>query len=203
MTALRNVPEEVSNSLPSHLAFLSGGRDSMINLWTSSGDCIGTQAAHRGSVHYISEVKKEFFSSGSPAIVSLGADNMMKLWDLKKFRPIFETSFSLDVASKAVWRGKSVITGSSSGIIREWKIQLMNVNQSDGYNSMIENDVESVNSSSGSNSLLNSSIEGIASNYGFQGLDIGQVGSSCTDLISNDTVVVCGSKSGQIWCRTN
>ena len=121
---------------------VSAGRDSMINAWSNSGDCISSQAAHRGTVSFLSE------SNNMRCLISLGTDNMIKLWDMKRFKCFSEIAPSIAVSStsassssssgggggyskasvsqyvpgtftKAVWCGpQSFVTGSSTGVIR-------------------------------------------------------------------------------------
>jgi WD40 repeat protein len=37
-------------------SIVSAGRDSMVNVWSSNGSCVASQAAHRGSVAFLSEL---------------------------------------------------------------------------------------------------------------------------------------------------
>lgn len=122
---LRALPESSlqQSSKGQQLPFLiSGGRDSMLNFWTSTGDCMSSQAAHRGSVGFISEVNFDVpnlraasanptadtatgkshmgFGCGNPLMISLGNDSVIKLWDVRRFKCVTEITPS-DLPSTA------------------------------------------------------------------------------------------------------
>ena len=98
----------------------------MINLWTANGDCVVSQQSHRGSVAFLSDINYNRVSNlCGPLLLSLGTDNMIKLWDLKKFKSIFEQPVTQQSncsnsgsLSKAVWVGQSFVTASSSGVLK-------------------------------------------------------------------------------------
>lgn len=74
-------------------------------------------------------------SSLNPLMLSLGSDNVIKIWDLKKMRAVHELPAGMPPASagggggggpspsvaslsKAVWTGQSFVVASASGMIR-------------------------------------------------------------------------------------
>ena len=192
VNALRAIPEMPGGGASTVLngaSFISAGRDSMLNLWTVDGDCIFTQAAHRGGVQFISEVNFEF-NRNFAAVVTLGGDNVMKVWDLKKGRCAVEQSLpqSFGTLSKAVWVGKSIVTGSSTGVIRQWSIRpsysMLN-NSSDNLEGIAEGGAGGGGAGSGDNSMA--------------AQDIGSHSSHCTDLIMGESMLASSSKSGQIF----
>jgi WD40 repeat protein len=59
----------------------------------------------------------------TPMMASLGVDNVMKIWDLCRFRPVAEVTAPMNqgTLSKAVWCGNHFITGSTSGAVRMYE----------------------------------------------------------------------------------
>ena len=79
------------------LSFVSAGRDSMLHGWSATGDCVGMQAAHRGPVTCISDIRSGLSygptaSHGAAVMLSSGADGLTKLWDLCRMKVISEIS---------------------------------------------------------------------------------------------------------------
>jgi len=149
-------------------SIISAGRDSMINVWTSNGDCISSTAAHRGTVSFLSELNygaspaggggasgvgtvasnyTAALAAGNPLMISLGTDNQIKLWDMKRFKCVSEISAVAAVSttsaaedsltsgasrsataagggaqvgnlSRAVWCPQGFITSSTAGAVR-------------------------------------------------------------------------------------
>ncbi len=124
-------------------SFISGGRDCMMNIWTNNGDCMHSQTAHRGAVSFLSEINYNVpvianagstgvgvLGSGSgntpvviaaPMLASIGADNAVRVWDLRKFKPVADLAVppvNQGIVSKAVWSGCNIVTCSSSGAMR-------------------------------------------------------------------------------------
>ena len=128
-------------------SIISAGRDSMVNVWSASGDCLSSQAAHRGSVTFLSDIN--YPGGGSsyihaysaahglnnkasyhnpafthPTMVSLGSDGAIKVWDVRRFKCISEISPTTSSSSqsgnstKAVWCSQGLITGSNTGAVR-------------------------------------------------------------------------------------
>jgi WD40 repeat protein len=128
VNGLRVIPEGLGRGVlrGDSLSFISSGRDSHLNLWTSSGECVGTQAAHRGSINYISDINYNLNCRSSttniPVIISCGGENSIKLWDIRKFRAISELSVpaSSGTVTKVGWWGQSLITATNSGSIKMW-----------------------------------------------------------------------------------
>ncbi len=112
-------------SNPAGVSFLSAGRDSMLNAWTANGDCISSQTAHRGAATFLSDITSRSMgssSAGTPAMVSLGADSVLKLWDLKRLKCVAElpSPASAGTATKAVWCGPSLVVRGTSGLVRQY-----------------------------------------------------------------------------------
>jgi len=108
---------------------VSAGRDSMMNVWSPSGDCIHSQTAHRGTVSFLSEVnyitnsysaayqnqtsltamnnnaKATYYApfSANPLMISLGTDSMIKLWDMRRFKCIHEINPTLSGAQTGLF----------------------------------------------------------------------------------------------------
>lgn len=125
INALRAIPEFIKCSTidgEAGASFVSGGRDSSMNLWTADGDCVGSQTSkNRSSITMLSDINANLaFRSGVPFLFSLSSDNIVRLFDLRRFK--FATEFSVPGPSlvKAVWAGQSIFTTSSSGDIRRW-----------------------------------------------------------------------------------
>lgn len=126
VTALRSIPDSYNASSTGQVAFVSAGRDSMINLWSTAGDCLTTLTAHKGTVSYLSEVSFEWQGRQRtpgppiPVMISTGSDNCVKIWDLKKMKLLSELSMPAGTGGvmKTVWVGRSLVTCSSSGAVR-------------------------------------------------------------------------------------
>lgn len=160
------------------ISFITGGRDSMMNLWNSNGTCVGTQAAHRGSVIYLSSINYNVLYKpsiiGSPCIISAGADCSVKLWDLRRFKLISEIPPSNENGNitKVAWCGQSVVTSTNNGTVKIWDY-------------LVYDDKQDTKGE-------------------WLGRDIANHSQASTDLISNRNLVASASKSGQIivWQRT-
>lgn len=144
VNALRVVQDSSSGAA----SFVSAGRDSMLNMWSDTGDCIATLNAHRGAINFLSEVCYDFEykpnTLGNPIIISAGNDNAVKLWDLKRMKLVAEINVGVALGAgppppaatpvssgsslsgssssssfnKAVWAGHSVVTSNASGAVR-------------------------------------------------------------------------------------
>lgn len=212
VNTLRAVPEQLQcNALKGGegASFVSAGRDSMVNLWTASGSCVGTQAAHRGSVNFLSDIncKLQYRPglSGTPMMFSIGADSAVKIWDLKRFKIITDIQVPPSAASgaaavaaagggsgpsavtKGVWAGQSIVTGGSSGNLKLWD-----------YTASSGGGASDSFSASDSSSLT-----GGKDTTTWVSRDLTAHTQTCTDLISTDRFVASASKSGQIlrWER--
>jgi WD40 repeat protein len=128
VNGLRAIPEGLGRGIlrGETLSFISSGRDSHLNLWTSSGECVGTQSAHRGSVHYMSDINYNLNCKPStfntPVIISCGGENSVKLWDIRKFKNLseFVVPSSYGTVIKLGWWGQSLITATNTGNIKMW-----------------------------------------------------------------------------------
>lgn len=180
--------------------FVSAGRDSMIHLWSGGGDSIGTQAAHRGSVNYLSEINYNcsYRTSviGVPLMLSTGADNTVKVWDLRRFKNLWEIPMlpasSHGSVSKMAWAGQGIITASSSGALRLWNLTSIEAG--------LLGDAMGT-SEKGSGMGKKSRQDELQSEW--SGRDLASHTQACTDLLSTKSFVASGSKSGQIliWHR--
>jgi hypothetical protein len=169
-------------------AVVSAGRDSMINIWSASGDCLSSQAAHRGTVSFLSDINYSAGLSGysyaysaqqglntksvyaspfgnNPLMLSLGADGAIKLWDLKRFKCISEVAPSAQAgnSTKAVWCAEGFLTGSNTGAVRLYE-HSASVDLTGGQGSARDFEAEYVaRSGSGSPGALNygSALPGI------------------------------------------
>lgn len=153
-------------------SFVSGGRDSMVNMWTASGDCVGTQAAHRGSVNFLSDINCNLRYRGflgAPMMFSLGSDSVIKLWDLKKFKAAAEISMPTTV-TKGVWAGQSIITSGPTGAVNCWNYTSPDIDASASLS--------------------------LAAPWAGRSLTCHSA--ACTDLISAESFVASSAKNGQI-----
>lgn len=220
----------VSDKERDQVAFVSAGKDHMINFWTSSGDCIASHTAHRGSISYLSEVfypslingglekinSNCLWSNSLPHLLSIGNDNTIKLWDLKKCKNVLEIpsaislppstilspsnpsssspsspSPCLGTITRAVWTGPygGFMTATSSGIVRTF----------DPY-------TNSNNEGTNTNSWKVSDIGGFGTNNN-------PVSSPCSDLVSsspythfkseNLIISACSTRNGKILSWTS
>ena len=151
----------------------------MLHVWNLNGECIGTQAVHRGAVSCLSNIRTDlgfnYATQGSPLILSGGSDGLMRLWDLKRLKLLSEVNSG--VVNKIIWAGQAAITGGANGCVRLWNYVL---NPSDS------------NSAGGECGIRD-----------WTSRDIGAHSQSCTELICNDNMIASGIKTGQIyvWAR--
>ena len=203
VNALRAIPDydngRASTARNGELAsFVSAGRDSMINIWTADGDCVGTQSGHRGTVNFLSEVNYNLMYKhslqGSPVMVSLGGDNSMKLWDLKKFRSICTIPLptNVGVITKAIWANQAIVTCSTTGSIEMWNYNYNSTSGSGSVSNSLDN-ISLSDSIADANANTNSIINDWTST------ELGNHSHPCTDLISTDSFIASASKGGQIF----
>ncbi len=164
-----------SAAQPTGLSFLSAGRDSMLNMWSANGDCISSQTAHRGAATFLSEInyaavlRQGGAAVATPLLASLGADNVAKIWDLRRLKPVAEIASPAAAGNvtKAVWCGQSLVVSGSAGLVRQ-------------YDQV-------------------SAGEGGTGAEWTAGRDLATHSQACSDLISADGFVASGSRSGQIF----
>jgi WD40 repeat protein len=169
-------------------SFVSAGRDSTMNIWTANGDCISTHTAHKSTVNFLSEIHFNFLYKpslqGCPTIISLGGDNNMKIWDLKRFRLVSNIPMSpaSGNATKAVWVNQAIVTSSSNGSVKMWTYLPTSSN----------------NANNDASSIAEGTVgEGTSSDC-WVSSDLAGHQHPCTDLISADQFLASASKSGQI-----
>lgn len=132
---------------------------------------------------------------GLPMMLSAGADNIVKVWNMKKFKCVSEIQMGTVTGplTKAAWVGQSVVT-ASAGNIRLWEYS-----KHDCYPESSE--MKSSNTIFESRGVLAKPDSTSFSEWRSRGL--GSHAQTCTDLISTDQYVASSSKSGQIyrWSR--
>ena len=155
--------------------FVSGGRDSMINVWTMAGDHVATQAAHRNFLSRFSTSANEDLSC--PHFLTTGADATVKIWDARRIRQVGEVKTG-PVTDVVYHSGRSFATTSPTGLVRQW--------------------ATATTGSAGE--PLSSRSSSAASTREWTATDLAQHSSACTDLVSSASLLASASKSGQI-CR--
>ena len=124
---------------------------------------------------------------GLPMMLSAGADNIIKLWDMKKFKCVSEVQVGAASGplTKAAWMGQSVVT-ASGGNIRLWDYIKADTSP--------DNDAR--------HPPLPLKPDGSAL-LEWQSRGLGSHAQPCTDLISTEHFLASSSKSGQIyrWSR--
>lgn len=128
---------------------------------------------------------------GLPMMLSAGADNIVKVWNMKKFKCVSEIQIGTVTGplTKAAWVGQSVVT-ASGGNIRLW-----DYNKHDCYSEPSE--MKSSNTIFESRAVSAKPDSSPFSEWGSKIL--GSHAQTCTDLISTDQYVASSSKSGQIY----
>ena len=205
VTSLRAIPEHLgcsaiggeagdatTGSTYEAASFASGGRDSVVNLWTNTGNCVGSVSSHRQGVHYLSDINLFNYSTSAktadvakgkyvarvlPTIFSIGGEGAIKIWDLKRFRAIGDINvYSADSINAA----KDLTDGSKAPLARGvWAHQ----------------SIVSAHGKEGNITMWNS--DGSSGAWGSKNL--AQHGSVCTDLLSTNSFVASASKSGNIY----
>jgi hypothetical protein len=163
-------PQFQDTGLPS---FLSGARDGMISSWSSDGNCLGSQGAHRNSVNCMSELQSlDNHSDASvgenPNLITAGADQLVKVWDIRRLKLVSE--FTAPNVVKVAWFHSNVVVGTSTGQMMVWE----------QANPTIASEPNSSSSSWTCRELTPHS-------------------QMCTDIVSNRHCVASSSKSGQIY----
>jgi WD40 repeat protein len=179
----------------------------MLNLWSSGGDSIGTQAAHRGSVHYLSELNYNLLykpsTLGAPIIMSTGADNMVRLWDLRRFKCIsdFFGGESCGTIKRAEWtgsEGQSIVTASNNGSLKLWDYQTPITKDKDDI--VIDGNISIIAKDGGANDdNLEGQKESKILSPEWVASDLPSHSQACTDLVTGKNFVASSSKSGQIY----
>ena len=170
------------------------------NIWNGCGECVGSQPGHRGAANYFSELNNNLnlrmsamkgSAFGLPMMLSAGADNIVKVWNMKKFKCVSEIQIGTVTGplTKAAWVGQSVVT-ASGGNIRLW-----DYNKHDCYPEPSE--MKSSNTIFESRAVSAKPESSPFSEWGSKIL--GSHAQTCTDLISTDQYVASSSKSGQIY----
>lgn len=179
-------------------AFLTAGRDSMVNMWSNIGDCVGSQTAHRGAISFLSEInlnsgyRPNTSNQYTPLMLSLGSDSSIKVWDIKRFRAISEVSVqNSGNLSKAVWLGQSFIVGTTSGSLKLYEAVQQPYEQSTIIDSHFEAAAQIPPSTAATSAREKYTVEWAAK-------DLPSHSQACTDLICSNSFLASSSKSGQI-----
>ena len=199
-------------------------------MWTAAGDCVGTQpSAHRGllGATFLSDINCGLFNynpysgsgaggggggggggrggvgasmGGQPVVFSLGSDSVIRLWDLRRFRPCGEINTatcaitgagagSSTVCSKGVWAGQNIVSSGPSGAVCCW--------------SYCPGFPQPQDLAMGGLDLSESRESGQSgSSGGWRGRRISCHAAPATDLISTETFVASSAKNGQILVWT-
>lgn len=205
---------------PQALAFVSAGRDAMLNCWNASGDCISSVSAHRGYITCLSNsllhhsLPGSSSSAGQQLLVSAGADSLLKVWDVKRAKCLAEIS-SLSTTSAPGHNSTITSTlhhhsasGSSAGHVNKitWLTPSAFVTASSGgFVRLYEKAVypmtsldESTSAATGAGGTT-AEWRGFDLSYGGAGSSASGSASSCTDLVAVDGHnVACASKNGRI-----
>jgi WD40 repeat protein len=190
--ALPNQPGPQSQDGSSFPSFLSGARDGMINSWTSDGNCLGSQGAHRNSVNCMSEIQSLLSGGGvsdqqqqppptTPHLITGGADNLVKIWDAKRMKLL--TQFTCANVVKVAWFHTNVVVGTSTGQMMLWEINLP---------SSSAEATPAAAAVTSSSSLFSSSTQ-------WTSKELTGHSQMCTDLVSNQHCAISSAKSGQIY----
>jgi hypothetical protein len=172
------------------------------------GDCIGAQPGHRGAVTFFSDFNYNFsmvglsgkhrtpkasgvllstpYTQSVPMMLSCGADNIVKIWDMKRFRTVSEVAVGSQggALTKAVWVGPNALVTANGGSIRLWE-------RVPEYPSQIPG--QSLDSS-----FMDNSSDAGAVNYVWRSRSLATHAQACTDILSTEHFIASGSKSGQI-----
>ena len=203
VTALRAIPEELQCSAlklgagAEGASYISGGKDSMANLWTASGDCVGSQVAHRGTVGFFSDINCSLNyrgMAGQPVMFSLGSDSMVRLWDLRRFRPVGEISLG-HTCNKGVWAGQSLVTAGANGAVTCWGYGNVMEGTRDGLGPLWRD----VGAGAGAGTSLGDvGAGGAGSGVGWRGRQLSSHAAAATEIISTPNFVATGAKNGQL-----
>jgi WD40 repeat protein len=234
-TAGGNNPNSTTNSttantatnskLHEQVAFVSAGRDSMINFWNANGDCISSQTAHRGYVSYLSDINystmnlRPTSANTSLLMLSVGSDNIIKLWDVKRCKCLSEitptthsgsanasgaggtavgnaasTPSASSTITKTTWcTGSSFVTASSNGQLRVFERTF------DHYQNQPSTSHGLSNTGNGDGQMPQPvPTRGNTNSIEWSSQDLPSHSSSCTDIITGSNLLACGSKSGRI-----
>jgi WD40 repeat protein len=190
VNSLRFVPSNSKDNKEKGGVFVSGGRDSMLHLWSTNGDW---------AVNFLSDlnfdlnlkISSKLNTFGVPLMLSSGADNIIKIWDMKRFKCVSEVQIGSVTGplTKAVWAGQCIVA-ASGGNIRVWECV-------PDY----EDDEKDRSGGGLTGSQVLKKCRKI--NVEWQSRSMASHAQMCTDLISTDTFVASSSKSGQIfrWLR--
>jgi WD40 repeat protein len=192
-------------------SLVSYARDSMLCFYSSSGDILSCHtAAHRGTITALSDIQhfprpltastssSGSSSGGNTLFLSSGADNIVKIWDMKRMKCLSELSQfqhssssaagAVGVLQKLAWCRGGFIAGSNTGQLRYFTPLLAGAEEpyvgSAGAGKeyhMVDLPSFSPSSASSGNSTLNTSA-------------------ACTDIVSNSHLVACASRNGKILC---
>jgi WD40 repeat protein len=114
VSSLRLLSDQLASK--SDAAFVSGGRDSMMNAWSMNGDNVGSTPAHRGALVRFSNVTE---GVGGPLFLTSGTDAVVKVWDARRLKLMGE--IRTGAVSEIICQQNAFIASSSSGHIKLWR----------------------------------------------------------------------------------
>jgi hypothetical protein len=96
--------------------FVTGGRDSMMNVWSLGGENIAALPAHRGTLTRISNMS----GGPSPTFVTTGADAVVKVWDARRMRLLGEVKTGS--VSDILCQPNAFVSTASTGMVKLWTL---------------------------------------------------------------------------------
>ena len=190
--AVGDTGDAAINNTSKAAVFASGGRDCVINLWTDTGNCVGSSSSHRQGVQYLSDINlmhhhassRSDSSKGSrgriiPTIFSIGGEGVIKLWDLKRLKPISDIHVQGLDAAHSSKEFSDIAKLSSPPLVKGvWA----------------HHNIVSAHGKEGNLCAWKSDADGT-----WTPKALACHGSLCTDLLSTNSFVASASKSGSIF----
>jgi len=101
--------------------YLSGARDSTINVWARSGHFLRTLRSHKGLVNAMA-VRQNEGKNGESRVASGSSDGCLRIWDHHSSRCVRTLQAHHQAVTSVVWGPgpSSVITGSTDCSVKLW-----------------------------------------------------------------------------------